>query len=130
MVVRAALVRHQAAACVATVVDFAVMILLVSGAGAAPAAGTALGAACGGVTNFILGRRWVFRAHGHRRAPQAARYLLVTLGSLLLNTAGVHLLAVGLHAQYVAARIVVAIAVSILWNYPMQRTFVFRARSA
>jgi putative flippase GtrA len=126
MAVRAALVRHQAGSFIATVVDYSVMITLVSLGGALPAVGTAIGAASGGVANFVLGRRWIFRATHHRTAPQAARYAMVSLGSLLLNTAGVHLLAAGFHVQYVAARVAVSLAVSILWNFPMQRTFVFR----
>lgn len=121
------LLRHQANSTVATAVDFSTMITLVSMAGAPPAVGTAVGAATGGVVNFLLGRRWVFRAGGRTATPQAARYALVSLGSLLLNTAGVHALAGLQHFQYVAARVVVALMVSILWNFPMQRSFVFGA---
>lgn len=114
---------------VATVVDYSVMIALVSLGGAPPAAGTAVGAASGGFANFLLGRRWVFRATNHRTAPQAWRYAMVSAGSLVLNTAGVHVLATLFHIQYVAARVVVSIAVSLLWNFPMQRTFVFKVEA-
>lgn len=119
--------RHQAGAMAATVVDYSVMITLVSLGGAAPALGTAAGAACGGVTNFFLGRRWVFRATSYRTAPQAGRYAVVSVGSLLLNTAGVYVLASHFLVQYVAARVAVSLAVSVFWNFPMQRSFVFRA---
>lgn len=122
-----ALLRHQTGAIAATVVDYSVMIALVSAAGAPPALGTAAGAASGAVVNFLLGRRWIFRATRHRTAPQAGRYALVSFASLLLNTAGVHVLAAYLHVQYVAARVAVSLAVSVLWNFPMQRSFVFRA---
>jgi putative flippase GtrA len=119
--------RHQAGAVVATAVDFTVMIVFVSVAGAPPELGTAVGAATGGVTNFVLGRRWVFRATDRHPLPQAGRYFVVSLGSLLLNTAGVHVLASVLHFQYVAARVAVSFLVSLFWNFPMQRTFVFGA---
>jgi putative flippase GtrA len=121
-----ALVRHQTGSVIATTVDFAVMIALVSLAGATPAAGTAMGAACGAVVNFTLGRRWVFRATQGRVAPQAGRYMVIAAGSLLLNTGGVHVLAGLLLLPYVAARVGVSLAVSLLWNFPMQRLFVFR----
>lgn len=85
------------------------------------------GAACGGISNFLVGRRWVFRATGYRTAPQAGRYAVVSLGSLLLNTAGVQVLTSRVLVQYVAARVAVSLAVSVLWNFPMQRSFVFRA---
>lgn len=122
-----ALLRHQAGAVVATAVDFSVMIGSVTLAGLSPASATALGAASGGIANFILGRRWIFRVGHGGVGGQIGRYALVSLASMLLNTAGEHLLAGSAHVQYVFARIVVAVAVSVLWNFPMQRSFVFRA---
>jgi putative flippase GtrA len=129
MVTVAVLLRHQAGSMVATVVDFAVMIALVSLVGAAPAVGTAVGAASGGVVSFMLGRRWIFRATEYHPAPQAGRYALVSFGSLVLNTCGVHVLAGLMHYPYVAARLAVSFAVSVLWNFPLQRGFVFGGRS-
>jgi len=125
MSTRADLIRHQAGAAAATVVDFSVMVALVSCAGAPPAVGTAVGASCGAALNFALGRHWIFRALGGRSTHQAARYALVSLTSLLLNTGGVQVLAGVLHVPYVAARVVVALCVSVVWNFPMQRGFVF-----
>jgi putative flippase GtrA len=119
------LLRHQTGSIIATAVDFTVMIALVSGVGLAPAVGTAIGAACGGTVNFILGRRWVFRATHHKTAPQAGRYFLVSLGSLVLNACGVHVLATIFQVPYVAARVAVSFLVSVTWNFPMQRSFVF-----
>lgn len=119
------LLRHQAGSVIATIVDFSVMIALVSLAGAAPALGTAVGAASGGTVNFLLGRKWIFRATHHHPAPQAGRYAMVSFGSLVLNTCGVHVLASVLHYPYVYARFAISFAVSILWNFPLQRHFVF-----
>lgn len=124
----ALLLRHQTASIAATAVDFTVMIALVSAAGAAPALGTAIGAASGGVVNFLLGRRWIFRATAYHPAPQAWRYAMVSVGSLVLNTCGVHVLAGVMHQPYVAARLAVSFAVSVLWNFPLQRGFVFGGR--
>lgn len=125
MVTLAVLLRHQAGSIVATAVDFTVMVALVSLAGAAPALGTAVGATAGGVVNFMLGRRWIFEATQYHPAPQAGRYAVVSLGSLVLNTCGVHILAGGMHYPYVAARLAVSFGVSVLWNFPLQRGFVF-----
>jgi putative flippase GtrA len=125
------LLRHQTGSVLATALDFSVMIALVTMAGLSPASSTAIGAACGGVLNFMLGRHWIFRAHAEQggAAPQALRYALVSFGSLLLNTGGEHVLATMSHWQFVIARIVVSFLVSILWNFPMQRSFVFRGTS-
>ncbi len=120
-----AFLRHQMGAVAATITDYSVMIVLVSGLGVLPAAGTAAGATCGGILNFVLGRRWIFPSTSAAAAPQARRYAAVSVGSLILNTCGVHVLASILHYPYVAARVVVSFCVSVLWNFPMQRSFVF-----
>ena len=103
------------------------MAALVSGAHASPVLGTVVGAGCGAVTNFYLGRRWIFRVGAGAPSSQAARYLLVSAASLGLNAGGEWLLAVRLGVGYLLARTLVAIAVSLLWNYPMHRHFVFAA---
>ena len=123
---RHALLRHQVGSLAATAVDFLVMIACVSAFGLAPGAGTAVGAASGGVTNFILGRRWIFRALEGRASSQALRYALVSAASLLLNAVGEHVLVTTTHLQFVVARVIVSLLVSVLWNFPMQRSFVFR----
>jgi putative flippase GtrA len=124
----ATLARHQAGALIATVVDFSTMIALVEGLGASPVVATAIGAACGAVTNFTLGRRWIFTDHDRAAGPQALRYASVSAGSLALNTAGEGLVHGVLGVRYVLARVLVAIAVSVAYNYPLHRMFVFRRR--
>jgi putative flippase GtrA len=120
------LFRHQIGATAATLVDFSTMIALVR-VGLTPVQATACGAACGAVTNFTLSRRWIFdAAHAHAGA-QALRYAAVSLASLLLNAAGEHVFHDLLHVQYVLARVIVSVAVSVLWNFTMHRLFVFRA---
>jgi len=121
--------KHQAAAFVATSVDFFVMIGLVEIGGISPVVATAIGAACGAVTNFALGRTAVFVATAGSIPGQAVRYALVSATSLGLNALGVHLLAVLGSVHYVVARVLTSVFVSVAWNFPLQRQFVFR-RSA
>ncbi len=120
--------RHQVAAVVATALDFAVMISAVSLAGLSPVVGTVLGAGSGAVTNFLLGRNWAFEARHSPPAGQAVRYVFVSATSLGLNASGEWLLTAVLGMQYVMARVIVAAAVSLLWNFPLQRYFVFAPR--
>lgn len=127
MALVATFLRHQANSLVATAVDFSLMIALVNIAGVSPTVATAFGAACGACVNFLLGRIWVFRATDGTAIPQAGRYALVSAGSLLLNTMAMHIFTGVLHVPYVAARVVISFVVSVLWNFPLQRTFVFEA---
>jgi putative flippase GtrA len=123
-------VRHQAGSIAATLVDFSVMIACVRFLGLTAVVGTVIGAASGAVTNFLLGRRWIFRAHEGHAGAQAIRYALVSITSLGLNAVGEYILHDILHIQYVVARAFVAIAVSVSWNFTMQRAFVFRAETS
>ena len=118
--------RHQLGAVAATAVDFAVMIALVEGIHVSPVTGTVVGAAVGAVTNFFLGRAWVFRRHSGHWAAQGARYAAVAGASAGWNALGEHLVHDVAGIQYILARVFVSIAVSLLWNFPMQRRFVFR----
>jgi putative flippase GtrA len=119
--------RHQIASVISTAVDFGTMVLTVEVLGGTPVVGTVAGATCGAFTNFQLGRHFTFGAKGDQVAPQAARYALVSATSAALNALGEYLLHDRIGVQYFWARALVAVAVSFLWNFPLQRHFVFRA---
>ncbi len=121
--------KHQLGAVASTVADFGTMALAVELLHVSPVAATALGASCGALTNFTLARTWIFRGADGAVGSQALRYAVVSAASLGLNTLGEFVLAGRLGVQYFAARVVVAAAVSVLWNFPMHRQFVFQ-RSA
>jgi putative flippase GtrA len=118
--------QHQLSSLAATGVDYCIMILCVSVFGLTPVLGTVLGALCGAITSFTLGRRWVFQASAGDIRGQALRYAGVSALSLCGNAGGEWLLVrVGL--QYILARVITSIVVGIAWNFPMHRHFVFRA---
>jgi putative flippase GtrA len=119
-------VRHQLGALVATGIDFGVMIACVEGLGISPVAATAIGSTMGAVTNFSLGRSWIFQARSGGAAGQAMRYAFVAAASAAWNAFGEHLVHDLAHVRYLAARVIVAFAVGVLWNFPMHRHFVFR----
>jgi putative flippase GtrA len=119
--------RHQFASLVATGIDLALMVLLVERVQFDPTAATLLGAAAGAIVNFAMNRNLTFDVGQSALVPQAGRYALVSAVSALLNAAGEF---AGTHAagfSYFPLRIVVSALVSVAWNFPMQRSFVFRA---
>jgi putative flippase GtrA len=122
--------RHQVASLIATAADFGVMVAIVELFHLYPAAATFVGATAGGITNFQLGRHWIFEAQHEGAAPQALRYAIVSFASAAWNALGEYGLHHRLGVNYLAARVVVAVAVSFLWNFPMQRFFVFRHQHA
>jgi putative flippase GtrA len=121
-------VRHYIASIVATAVDYTTMVTLVELAHRDPVSATAVGAFAGAVANFTLGRVFTYAATDHPIGAQAARYIVVSAGSLALNAAGEYLFAKVLGLQYIVARLVTSFVVSTAWNYPLQRFYVFSRR--
>jgi putative flippase GtrA len=122
--------RHQLGAAAATAVDFAAMILLVERFHTSPVAGTAVGATLGAAVNFVLGRVWIFRQRTGGWTGQAVRYAVVAAASAALNALGEHVVHDVAGVQYVEARVLVSFVASLLWNFPMQRRFVFHEGGA
>ena len=118
--------KAQLASILATGVDFAITFLLLHFAGAPIVASGATGTICGGVTNFLIGRNWVFNAQEQKWAAQLNRYVLVWIGNLVLNVSGLWLLAHYTGLKDMFAKIITAITVAVCYNYPLQKRFVFK----
>ena len=110
----------------ATLTDFGVSILLYEVFGVWYVAATFIGAVTGGIVNCMLNYRWVFGSDGQKKRYVALKYLLVWTGSILLNTAGTYVLTELSGHYFVIAKAIVSVAVALLWNYQMQRFFVYR----
>ena len=119
------LLKSQVASFLATVVDLSVLFFLTEVLSVYYVISVALGALSGAVLNFTLGRHWSFQAKEGGVHQQAFRYFLVSFGSLLLNTGGVALLTETLGIHYGFSKAIVALIVGILFNYPLQRFYVF-----
>ncbi len=117
--------RSQIASLTATVVDFSSLIFLVEIVRVWYVAATAIGAFLGAVVNFILGRQWSFAAEEGGIRGQAIRYAVVSAVSLALNSLGVYVLTEYLEIHYVISRVITAILVGVLFNFPLHRRFVF-----
>jgi putative flippase GtrA len=122
------LARHQIAALLGTGADFLTMIALVEIAHASPPVATIFSAMIGGITNFTLARVWAFRdRHNGSMKSQAIRYAAASLTGALINAALLALfLSITTLIPYPVARGIVAVAVSILYTYPVHTRFVFR----
>ncbi|HET6252487.1 MAG TPA: GtrA family protein [Puia sp.] len=123
--------KAQLASILATGVDFLVTFLLLRLAGLPSVAASGritlygvMGTICGGVTHFMISRHWVFNARDGRWAGQVNRYVLVWIGSLALNAAGLYLLSrAGCPPMF--AKVITASAVAVGYNYTLQKRFVF-----
>lgn len=124
------LVRNTITSLFTTALDFGVLLLLVEVFHVYYVIATFCGTVAGATSNFLINRVWSFEAtnrtsHGHARW-QLVRFLPVQAGSSGLQTLGVWGFTERAHLPYLGSKLVVAVLVYILWNYPMNRWFVFR----
>lgn len=118
--------KAQIASFIASMVDYFIMIICVEAFGFWYVVGSSTGTIVGGMTNFSLGRHWVFRGGERERRIQLMRYFLVWSGYLLLATWGVYLLTHLGGMNYILSKITVTLFLAIAYNYPLQKRFVFR----
>ncbi len=116
----------QVAAIIGTAVDFLATIFFTEVFGILYWVSNALGAALGAITNFLLGRYWVFDAQHQKVSGQAFRYALVSAGSLVLNTLGVYLLTENFAVDYRISKMIIAVIVAVSYNFILQKTFVYK----
>lgn len=118
--------KSQVAAFAATLADYILLFSLVEIFHVWYVLATALGALLGAIVNFIINRYWSFEATHRRWHGQAWKYALVSAGSLLLNSGGVYAMTELGRIHYAISVVAVSLIVAWVFNYPLQRHFVFR----
>ena len=99
----------------------------------------AVGAIVGGIVNCCINYKFTFHATGVAVKAVAVKYLLVWVGSLLLNMYGTTYVALAMsHWQWLisigfkpsgifaASTLAVSLIVSLAWNFVLQKNFVYR----
>jgi len=117
--------KAQLSSIVATSIDFSVTFILTSIIGCWYLFSSASGALIGGCVNFLLGRYWVFKSVNQRKLNQALKYILVWVLSFMLNTLGVYFFTDIVKMHYMMSKTIVAVLVSVCFNYYLQYNFVF-----
>ncbi len=127
--------KAQLSALAASGIDLVTTALLFRLAGFSPFWSTVAGAVCGGIVNCVTNYHWTFPGTDRSRRGIAMRYFVVWGGSILLNAWGVKL-AVALLPRHpdttlselMLARIVVAVLVAVLWNFNLQKQWVYQIK--
>jgi putative flippase GtrA len=118
--------RSQIASGVSSLVDYSCLIFFTEVCHTWYILSAAIGGVMGGSLNFYLNRRWSFNSTSDLWHHQALRYLLVSITSLGLNLSGTYLLKESMKLHYLLASMVISFSVGILFNFPMQRLFIYR----
>ncbi len=112
------------AAVVATCIDLGAVLLMVELGELSPALATAIGCGLGALINYTFNRVITFRSR-QKVGPQISRYVLVSTVGALLNTGVVALFAHHPQLPYLLAWWMARGLVYFIWNFPLQRDYVF-----
>jgi putative flippase GtrA len=119
-------VRSNVTSLFTTALDFATLAALKSGLGVNYVLATWMGTVVGSVSNFLINKHWAFQAKDTPPQRELGRFLLVQAGASMLHTAGVWLLTRYAGFHYLESKLIAALVVYLAWNYPLNRSFVFR----
>ena len=120
--------KAQISSLLASAVDFLLMICFVEILEVHYTLAVAVGAIGGALTNFMINRYWSFEVSDKPAQQQSYKYILVWIGSVLLNVSGVYLLTRFLKLDYIFSKIIVSVCVGLSFNYVLQKKYVFSPR--
>ena len=111
-----------------TALDFGTLLGLTELGGVNYVLATWIGTVVGSLANFTINKVWAFAARDAPAVPALGRFVLVQAGASGLHTVGVWALTRFGRLPYPGSKAVVAAAVYLAWNYPLNRWFVFNPR--
>jgi len=134
--------RAQFSSQISSITDFTTTIVLAKVFGLYYVYATFLGSVCGGIVNCIINYQWTFKAQGSKKRYVAIKYLTVWTGSIFFNTSGTYLVTELLGRfiwlrellghlfddVFIVSKVFVSLIVGFVWNYNMQRLFVYKDR--
>jgi putative flippase GtrA len=122
--------RSLAVGAASTLVDLAVLLLMVHAFGWANAPAAMVGVTVGSTFNFFANRHFAFRDHAPELAPQAARFVVATGLAMLVHAGVVHLLADRWALHVVLAKLVADVCVFTFGQLLVLRYFIFPRSSS
>jgi len=122
--------KAQVSSFIGGIVDYLIMISITEFFGVHYILSIAIGGLAGAVVNFSINRHWAFRSKevpyecsGRR---QLLRFCLVVINSIVLKSTGTWFFTSFMKIDYKISRIITDLIVSIIFNYMLQRHWVFK----
>ena len=89
-----------------------------------------IGGVIGAVVNFSMNKKWTFHnksiPYKNPLKKQLLKFSIVVINSILLKSSGTYLVTIFFGFDYKISRIFIDLFVSILFNYNLQRFWVFK----
>lgn len=86
----------------------------------------AIGGVIGAIVNFTINRYWSFHAAQQPVGRQLIRFCGMVAGSIFLKSSFTYLLTESLRLDYRISRICIELIVSLGFNFPLQKYWVFK----
>ena len=119
-------IKANSASLASSFCDYLVAILLKELMLLTPFLASIIGTMAGGVVNFFINRQWVFRSYNTSIYFQSKRYFVIWSGNLILNAVGLYLLIHVGGLYYIPAKLITSVLVATMYNYPLQKKYVFK----
>ncbi|MDR1338815.1 MAG: GtrA family protein, partial [Prevotellaceae bacterium] len=123
-------VKAQFSAFVCGMCDYLIMILITEFFGIHYTVSIVIACTLGAIMNFSVNKIWTFHSktssYKFSLPQQLWRFIFVVVSSIGLKTLGTHILTEYAHIDYKISRLITDAIVSILYNYMLQRYWVFR----
>src|SRR5699024_1988949 len=120
--------KAQASAFIGGLSDYAIMLFCTEVLGIHYTLSIVISGTLGAVVNFSINKYWTFKSPSPI-GGQLVRFVVVVLGSIALKSSGTYLVTEFMEIDYKISRIIVELVVSLLFNYPLQRYWVFKNSS-
>lgn len=122
--------KAQLSAFIGGVTDYSIMVFVTEVFHVPYTISIVIGGIIGAAVNFNLNKIWTFNTKDipYRNSinVQVLKFTLVALNSILLKTFGTYLMTKYLGVDYKISRLFIDLFVSLLFNYSLQRFWVFR----
>ena len=124
--------KAQVSAFVGGISDYLIMVFVTEVFHVHYTISIAIGGVIGAIVNFSINKGWTFRSknipYKNSMRKQLMKFVLVVLNSIMLKSSGTYFITTFLHLDYKISRIFVDLFVSIVFNYTLQKNWVFKKK--
>ncbi len=122
--------KAQISAFLGGITDYSIMVFVTEVFHVPYTISIAIGGIIGAIVNFSLNKQWTFRSknssYKNSFYKQILKFVLVVFNSIVLKSSGTYLITTFLNIDYKISRIIVDLFVSILFNFRLQKNWVFK----
>ena len=119
--------KFQISSFVSTVIDYSVTLLLTENLKMLYVISSVIGFVSGGITNFSINKKWVFKINETKKAKRMLLYATFWIISLLTNTLVLYLLTDLGKINYKYSKLIASLIVGVTLSFFAQKNIVFYA---